>query len=490
MTRSVLVRATFAVLAATGGLSACNDGPAAPVAPPPSVASGTLTLATGRDTLAIGATATLSASFVNTKGEPVSGRTPTWSSADAAVATVSASGVVTAVGFGSTTIEAVLDSAKATRRIWVTRTGTGNGWVDVAAAISNVCAVTSLGAAYCWGSNTGGQLGDSTTSTSNVPRRVILPAGVRLTSVAVGSRMACGVATTGAAYCWGDNANFGIGSATVLKSVVATVVDPPTPMTFKALVIGSAHACALNTAGAVLCWGINSQGALGNNQTGNSTIPVAVAAAQGVVYTTLAASANAVCAVTSGGAVDCWGFNDSGQLGNASTVTSRVPVRALLPTNVVVRSVTAGANGFHFCAISSTDALYCWGRNVGGQFGAGKLFENSTPVVVPLPGTLRARTLAAGTTLLCIAASDDRVYCQGSGSRGEMGNGSVSEQLSFGPVQTPPSVAIDVVRSGFQTTCALSTVGALYCWGAGTSGQIGNGASVDSPVPVLVSLPQ
>ncbi|MCA2985181.1 Ig-like domain-containing protein [Gemmatimonas sp.] len=486
MTRSTLYRATFVVLAAAGGLAACDDGPAAP---PPAVASGALSLTTGRDTLAIGATATLSAAFLNTKGEPVSGRTPTWSTTDAAVATVSASGVVTAVGLGTATIEAVLDSAKATRRIWVTRTGTGNGWVDVSAAISNVCAVTSLGAAYCWGANTGGRLGDSSTTASSLPRRVILPTGVRLSSIAVGSRMACGLSITGAAYCWGDNANFGIGSATVLRNTIATVVDPPTPMTFKALVIGSAHACALNTAGAVFCWGINSQGALGNNQTGNSPIPVAVAAAPGVVYTTLAAASNAVCAVTTAGAVDCWGFNDSGQLGNASTVTSRVPVRALLPTNVVVRSVTAGANGFHFCAITSTDTLYCWGRNVGGQFGASKLFENATPVAVPLPGTLRARTAGAGTTLLCVAASDDRVYCRGAGSRGEMGNAATSEQLTFGAVQAPPGVVFDVVRSGFQTACALSTVGALYCWGAGTSGQIGNGASLDSAVPVLIPLP-
>jgi alpha-tubulin suppressor-like RCC1 family protein len=476
------------MLCAATLLSGCSDD--GPAAPPPRVATGTLSLASGRDTLAIGATATLTAAFVNTIGQPVVGRSPQWSSTDAAVATVSTSGVVTAVGFGSATIEAVLDSVKASRRIVVTRTGTGNGWVDASTAISNVCAITSQGAAFCWGANTGGQIGDSTTSASNAPRRVILPAGVRLASIAVGSRMACGLSNAGAAYCWGDNANFGIGSATVLKNTIATLVDPPAAMTFRSLVIGSAHACALNSAGAVYCWGINSQGALGNNQTGNSTIPAAVAAAAGVTYSTLAAASNAVCAVTVAGAVDCWGFNDSGQLGNASTVTSRVPVRALLPANVVVRSIAAGANGFHFCAITSTDTIYCWGRNIGGQFGAGKLFENSTPVAVPLPGALRARALSAGTTSLCVAASDNRLYCQGAGSRGELGNGTTAEQLTFAPVQTPAGVVFDVVRSGFQTTCALSTVGALYCWGAGTSGQLGNGASLDSATPVQISLPQ
>jgi alpha-tubulin suppressor-like RCC1 family protein len=478
----VMFLSTTAVLAGCG-----DDGPAAP---PPAVASGAVAIASGRDTLAIGATASLTAAFINTTGQPVSGRLPQWSSTDDAVATVSASGIVTAVGLGSTTIEAVLDSVKASRRIWVTRTGTGNGWVDVATAFSNTCAVTAQGAAFCWGTNVGGQLGDSTTITSNTPRRVILPSGVRLVSVSVGSRMACGLASSGAAYCWGDNVSRGIGSATVLANPAATLVDPPTPMTFRVIAVGSAHACALNTTGRVYCWGLNSQGALGNNETANSTVPVAVAAPAGASYSTIASVSNAVCAVTTAGAVDCWGFNDSGQLGNASTVTSRIPVRALLPSTVVVRSLAGGANGFHFCAVTSTDALYCWGRNAGGQFGAAKLFENSTPVAVTLPGTLRVRSTGVGTTSLCIVASDNRVHCQGAGSRGEMGNGSTVEQLTFAPVTAPAGAVLDVVRSGFQTTCALSTTGGLFCWGAGTSGQLGNGASLDSSTPIGIAVPQ
>ncbi len=488
MIRIRSTRAVFALLTSVAVLSACGeDGPAAP---PPSVASGAVTVTTGRDTLTVGATASLSAAFVNTNGQPVAGRTPQWSSSDASVATVSSTGIVTAVGFGSTTIEAVLDSVKASRRIWVTRTGTGNGWVDVATAFSNTCAITAQGAAFCWGTNTGGQLGDSSTTASNAPRRVILPSTVRLVAVSVGSRMACGLAATSAVYCWGDNANRGIGSATVLANPAATLVDPPTPMTFKAIAVGSAHACALNTLGRVYCWGINSQGALGNNETANSTVPVAVAAPAGVTYTTLASVSNAVCAATPAGAVDCWGFNDSGQLGNASTVTSRVPARALVPANVVVRSLVGGANGFHFCAVTSTDALYCWGRNAGGQFGAAKQFENSTPVAVPVPNALRVRSAGVGTTSLCIVASDNRVHCQGAGGRGEMGNGATAEQLVFAPVQAPSGVVFDVVRSGFQTACALSTTGALYCWGAGTSGQIGNGVSLDSAIPISIALPQ
>jgi alpha-tubulin suppressor-like RCC1 family protein len=126
---------------------------------------------------------------------------------------------------------------------------------------------------------------------------------------------------------------------------------------------------------------------------------------------------------------------------------------------------------------------------VGGQFGSAKLFENSTPVAVALPGTLRVRSAGVGTTSLCIVASDNRIHCQGAGGRGEMGNGATVEQLTFAPVQAPAGVVLDVVRGGFQTTCALSTTGGLFCWGAGTSGQLGNGASLDSPVPVPVSIP-
>jgi alpha-tubulin suppressor-like RCC1 family protein len=485
MTRHLRYLALLAVTSGASLLTACSDS----TSPPALAASGSIASAAPGDSLAIGATITLNAQFTDTRGQGVS-KTPTWTSSDTAVATVSATGSVLAVGLGEADITARVDTASAKRRVIVTRTGTANGWVNVATAFSNTCAITALGAAYCWGTNVGGQLGDSTTAASNAPRKVILPSDVRLTSITVASRMACGIARDGSAWCWGDNANFGIGSASVLKNTIATRVNPPTPLTFTALTTGSAHACALSSSGAVYCWGINSQGALGNGETGNSTVPVRVASAAGVTYTAIATASNASCAVTSSGGVQCWGFNDSGQLGNGLAETSRVPVTVSLPSGVAVRSLVGPSNGFHFCALTTTGDLYCWGRNVGGQFGIGtKLFANATPVLVPLPTGARVRAMSSGTTAVCIATTDGALWCQGSGSRGELGTGALTEQLSFAQVQRPTGTAFDIIRSGFQTTCAVSLTGELYCWGAGTSGQIGNGASADSSLPIKITLP-
>lgn len=453
-------------------------------------AAGTVSLASGRDTLRIGETASLQASFTDTRGRPIVGRTITWESSNPAVATVAADGAVLGVAFGAATITARIDTAKGTRLITVTRAGTANGWVDVSTGSTNTCGATAAGDAYCWGTNNFGQLGDGTTTASNSPKKVGAPTGVKFATVSVASAMVCGVSTVGNAYCWGTNVGRGIGSATELTSTSAVRVDPPTAMTFAQVKTGSAHACALNTVGDVHCWGLNSQGALGNNETANSTVPVKVSAPAGVVFASLASGSNANCAVTSTGSVYCWGFNDSGQLGNGSTVTSRIAVRVNLPANVTATSVVGAVNGFHFCVTTTAGSLYCWGRNIGGQFGNGaKDFENSTPVLSPVPATLRIASLGVGTTSVCFVTTDRKIYCMGAGGRGELGAGNNTESLVPTLVSTPAGSSFDVVRGGFQTTCALSLTGDLYCWGAGTSGQIGNGASLDSSTPIRVALP-
>lgn len=484
------LRTTTLLFAAIVLASACSDDKKTPLEPtgPGDPATVTVNLREGRDTIAFGGTTSLGAVVRDADGDSIGNATVAWESSDPTVAQVSSAGVVTATGLGVVDIKASVNSISGTRRIVVSRTANGPGWIAVSVASGHTCALHSTGNAYCWGDNVVGMIGDGTTTLTSVPTAVVMPAGVRFTAVATATRSSCGLAENGDAYCWGDNVNNGIGSATAIKSLTPLKVDAPSGVTFRQLAAGSAHVCALATNGDAYCWGLNSQGALGSGTTGNSPIPIRVAAANGISFTSIASSGNAVCAIAVGGAVYCWGFNDSGQLGNGNAETSRVPVAALLPSGA--RTLISAGTGFHFCAITPTDALFCWGRNIGGQFGNGaKDFENNTPVAITLPANFKPIGGGAGSSSTCLVNSSYQVYCIGSGTRGQLGTGNTAESLVPARVLTPESSRHDIVRAASSTACALSLTGQIHCWGAGTSGQIGNGERNDASTPVSVVVP-
>src|SRR5215471_5681075 len=89
---------------------------------------------------------------------------------------------------------------------------------------------------------------------------------------------------------------------------------------------------------------------------------------------------SSLCALLSSGTVDCWGYNQFGQLGNGTTTNSDVPVPVL---GVSGAKAIAGDDGSGFCAVLSTGHLKCWGHNTFGELGAGTTAAMSTvPVAV------------------------------------------------------------------------------------------------------------
>ena len=195
----------------------------------------------------------------------------------------------------------------------------GVHFTAIGLGLGHSCALTASGTAYCWGYNGFGQLGTGTGSVQDsVPQLVQMPAGVAFTQIAGGAAFTCALARSGAAYCWGSNSTGQLGDGTQTDHATASAVRLPPGVTLTQLVVGSEHACGRATDGTAYCWGDNSAGQLGDNSGVVQMAPVPVLLPAGVTFAQLSAGALHSCGLTAAGAGYCWGDNGYGQIGDGT----------------------------------------------------------------------------------------------------------------------------------------------------------------------------
>lgn len=237
------------------------------------------------------------------------------------------------------------------------------------------------------------------------------------------------------------------------------------------------YSCAVTSVGAVKCWGDNQFGQVGDGTMLHRSLPVQVTDLVSGA-TTVAASDNHACAIVFGG-VKCWGYGANGQLGDGSTGISQTPVDATGLTSGVTAIATGGSAS---CAIQS-GAAKCWGTNNNGELGDGTSTQRTTPVQV--------QGLTSGVTAIDIYAShacavvDGGARCWGVNYASQLGDGTNS------PSSTPTQVSgltsgVTAISAGGSHTCAIVS-GAAWCWGSNTYGQLGDASNTASSVPVQVS---
>jgi len=392
------------------------------------------------------------------------------------------------------------------------------------------CALARDHALYCWGDNRFGQLAIGGGTIRSTPVQV--PGIVHAGALAAGGAHTCVTADDAngarALFCWGANGSSQLGNGSSTDASDATRISSLAP---EGIAAGTAHTCAFAASHQLYCWGAGSSGQLGLDPGGDGVVTVPTmkdlsppdggddvfAVAAGAWHTCVAATISASvlcfgldtdgqlgnppllppppakvkalaagdahsCALDSTGKVWCWGRGDQGQLGDGSGLGRAAPMTVTLGTTAdPATGIAAGAE--HTCAIAGGKVL-CWGRNAEGQVGTPSQIPIVSPTEVlnlPNPGAI-----AAGGRHTCAVADDATVRCWGANESGQLGNGDTDSRNA--PVPVAGLTDVDAVVAGGSHSCARRTDGSVWCWGANTSGQLGDGITLTSDRALLARI--
>lgn len=210
---------------------------------------------------------------------------------------------------------------------------------SLAAGLTHACGITNDARLYCWGSNSIGQLGAGGPTSARWAPPQLVSLGDEVTQVSVSSNGTCAVTRSGAAYCWGSNAfgQLGNGAWTERYAANATPTRVVGDHSWRQVSTGGGFTCGLTADGDAYCWGMNdaSRRLLGSGAAPDrcgspsparecSTRPIPVAG--GIRFRALATGGSHSCGIATDRRVYCWGMNESGQLGNGATRASVEPV--------------------------------------------------------------------------------------------------------------------------------------------------------------------
>jgi alpha-tubulin suppressor-like RCC1 family protein len=259
----------------------------------------------------------------------------------------------------------------------VVNLGSSNTAKTIQVGSDHTCVILDSNAVKCWGANNYGQTGygDTYARTSPAATPVNLGPGNVAKSIVLGANHTCALLSTNQVKCWGANGNgqLGYGDSSTRTSPPDATINLGLGRSAKRLAAGLNHTCALLDNDTIKCWGLNSNGQLGYGDTSSRTSPpdAIVNLGAGRAAKRVVAGASHTCALLDDDTIKCWGINSSGQLGYEDTNQRSAPpaLTVSLGTGRVARRLLADTD--HSCVILADNGLKCWGVNTSGSFGLG-----------------------------------------------------------------------------------------------------------------------
>lgn len=356
----------------------------------------------------------------------------------------------------------------------------------------HACGITTTGVLKCWGGNAYGQLGDGTAVTSKTPK--VIDVGVSYIHVSAAGEFTCGVTSTNKLKCWGRNVQGELGIGSTVMSRVPVEVDAAN--TYSKVYAGGGHlngpnpsACGLRVNGQLYCWGSN------NGQLANG-FPIAIGTQvyidAGTQYSKVCVGGSNTCGITTAGILKCWGVNNKGQVGDGTNDTRYSPV--IIDAGVTYKEISISAStqtssrDSHACGITTAGVLKCWGNNASYRLGDGTTTNKNKPVVIDSGVTYSK--VSVGHASSCAITATGELKCWGLNNSGQLGDGTATTRTLPKVIDAGTTYSAVATSEGYNTgkahTCGITTAGVLKCWGDNSHGQLGNGSTSNSSVPVVV----
>lgn len=353
----------------------------------------------------------------------------------------------------------------------------------MAASLRNTC-VVSGDSMRCWGANPDGQIGDGTWGTTRLAPTAVMLSMSTVRSIGLGEENHACASSGSALECWGNNTVGQLGLDT-------TSTREPTPVAVTLLPagaiddlsLGRQHTCAI-VAGALYCWGDNRFGQLGLGDPADRDQPTLVTLPEMAVR--VDAHTDHTCVLLASGPIACFGANAEGQIGSG---TGNAFTPRVVPT--ITDAIDVATGGTHACALRQDGTVWCWGSDAFGQIGRdARVFPGPDGLVptqtAPIPE--RVLQITAGSRHACALTSGGAVYCWGNNFLGESGQNPAlpASEVLFAPTRVVGLTGVEEIVASGEHTCARTSAGDHLCFGSNVSGELGDGTMTESWMPVAV----
>jgi alpha-tubulin suppressor-like RCC1 family protein len=345
-------------------------------------------------------------------------------------------------------------------------------WKMIKAGNYQTVGIKANGTLWAWGRNDFNQLGDGTTTQSNIPKQIGV--ATNWASIAAGGVHTIAIKTDGTLWAWGYNFSGQLGDGTTINKSTPTQIGTAT--NWGLIAAGANHTLAIKTDGTLWAWGYNAWGQLGDNSTIDKTTPTQIGTASN--WASIAGGGSHTIARKTDGTLWAWGLNNSSQLGDGTTTQSNIPKQIGVATNWA--SVSAG-NG-HTIATRTNGTLWAWGWNIYGQLGDGTTATKTSPIQIG--SATNWASIAAGGFHTIATRTDGTLWAWGYNNEGTLGDGTNLSKSS--PVQIGAATNWAQISAGYIHTVATTTTGTLLAWGYNFYGQVGDATTVNKNIPVQI----